>query len=86
MAVIGGVGSPVGAVLGAIYLTAAPELFRSFKDAQMVIYGLTLVMVMRFMPNGLAGISSQLSRLIKILGRRPKTKTDVLDVEAEHQA
>lgn len=63
MAVIGGVGSPIGAALGAIVLTAAPEVFRELKGAQMVTYGLMLVLVMRFFPGGLAGLPAQVSRL-----------------------
>jgi len=60
MAVIGGLGSYVGALLGAIYLTLAPEVFREFKDAQMVVYGLTLILCMRFLPGGLASIPERL--------------------------
>jgi len=56
MAVIGGVGSLVGAVLGATYFTLAPEIFRELKNAQMVMYGLTLVLCMRFLPGGLASL------------------------------
>jgi branched-chain amino acid transport system permease protein len=43
MAVIGGLHSRGGALLGGAYLALAPEVLREFKDAQMVIYGVTLV-------------------------------------------
>jgi branched-chain amino acid transport system permease protein len=56
MAVIGGLGSEVGALLGAAFLAAAPELLRQFKDAEMVIYGVILVLCMLFLPGGLAGL------------------------------
>jgi branched-chain amino acid transport system permease protein len=56
MAVIGGLGSEVGAVLGAVFLAAAPEVLRQFKDAEMVIYGAILVLCMLFLPSGLAGL------------------------------
>jgi len=56
MAVIGGLGSEVGALLGAAFLAAAPEVLRQFKDAEMVIYGAILVLCMLFLPSGLAGI------------------------------
>jgi branched-chain amino acid transport system permease protein len=56
MAVIGGLGSEVGALLGAAFLAGAPEVLRQFKDAEMVIYGVILVMCMLFLPGGLAGI------------------------------
>jgi branched-chain amino acid transport system permease protein len=86
MAVIGGVGTPLGAALGAIYLTAAPELFRSFKDAQMVVYGLSLVLVMRFMPGGLASVPMQLARLLPAFGKGVRPKTSLLGIRTEHQA
>lgn len=56
MAVIGGLGSEVGALLGAAFLAAAPEVLRQFKDAEMVVYGAILVLCMLFLPSGLAGL------------------------------
>lgn len=56
MAVIGGLGSEVGSLLGAAFLAAAPEVLRQFKDAEMVIYGVILLLCMLFLPQGLAGI------------------------------
>ncbi|HUQ73214.1 MAG TPA: branched-chain amino acid ABC transporter permease [Burkholderiales bacterium] len=56
MAVIGGLGSEVGALLGAAFLAAAPEVLRQFKDAEMVIYGAILVLCMLFLPHGLASL------------------------------
>jgi branched-chain amino acid transport system permease protein len=56
MAVIGGLGSEVGALLGAAFLAFAPEVLRQFKDAEMVIYGLILVLCMQFLPNGLVSL------------------------------
>ena len=45
MAVIGGLHSRAGALLGGAYLALAPEILREFKDAQMVIYGVTLILL-----------------------------------------
>lgn len=56
MAVIGGLDSRVGALLGGLFLALAPELLRELKDAQMVIYGATLVLCMQFLPGGLASV------------------------------
>jgi branched-chain amino acid transport system permease protein len=56
MAVIGGLGSEVGALLGAVFLAAAPEVLRELKDAEMVVYGLILVLCMRFLPHGLVSL------------------------------
>ncbi len=60
MTVIGGILSPVGAVLGGIYLTLAPELLREFKSAQMILYGALLIVFMRFLPHGLASLPQRL--------------------------
>jgi branched-chain amino acid transport system permease protein len=57
MAVIGGLGTEAGALLGAAFLAAAPEVLRQFKDAEMVIYGVILVLCMLFLPGGLAGLA-----------------------------
>ena len=62
MSVIGGLSSVAGAILGAIYQTLAPEVFRELKSAQMVVYGLTLVLCMRFLPEGLASLPGRLLR------------------------
>lgn len=56
MAVIGGLHSRGGALLGGAYLGLAPELLREFADAQMVIYGVTLVLFMQFLPGGLISL------------------------------
>ncbi len=62
MAVIGGLNSWVGALLGAMYLALAPEVFRELKDAQMVVYGIALVLCMRYLPGGLASLPDALRR------------------------
>jgi branched-chain amino acid transport system permease protein len=61
MAVIGGLNSYAGALLGALFLALAPEVFRELKDAQMVVYGTALILCMRFLPGGLASIPAALA-------------------------
>jgi branched-chain amino acid transport system permease protein len=56
MAVIGGLHSRGGALLGGIYLAFAPELLREFKDAQMVVYGILLIVCVQFLPGGLISL------------------------------
>ena len=56
MAVIGGLHSRAGALLGGAYLALAPELLREFKDAQMVIYGVMLILCVQFLPGGLISL------------------------------
>lgn len=53
MVVIGGMASIWGALFGASLLTMLPEWLHSFADYEMMIYGLILMVVMIFMPQGL---------------------------------
>ncbi len=55
MIVIGGLGTIPGSVLGAAFYVAVPELFRGIKDAPGLVFGLSVVLVMVFMPSGLWG-------------------------------
>lgn len=62
MVVIGGVGSTFGVLIAAIVLSLLPELFRPINDYKLAIYGLLLLAVMRFSPEGLAGLFNRLRR------------------------
>jgi len=64
MAVIGGLNSYAGAILGALYMTLAPEVFREFENAQMIVYGVVLILCMRFLPGGLASLPSTIAALL----------------------
>lgn len=69
MSVIGGVGSYLGAVLGAIYLTLAPEVLRELKDAEMIVYGISLILCLAFLPGGLVSLPERLAALKRRLVR-----------------
>jgi branched-chain amino acid transport system permease protein len=53
MVIIGGLGSIYGSFLGAAILTLLPEFFRTFQDYDIIIYGITLILITMFMPGGL---------------------------------
>ena len=56
MAIIGGLGTVAGPVLGAVLLRRSSEVFRNeFAQANLLIYGALLVIVILFMPDGLTG-------------------------------
>ncbi len=55
MIALGGLGSLLGSVLGAIVLTILPELFRDFDEWRMVLYSLALILIMIYRPQGLLG-------------------------------
>ncbi len=52
-ALLGGIGSPFGPVLGAFILTALPEVLRPLHDFRSVVNGLIIVVAVLFMPRGL---------------------------------
>ena len=51
--IIGGMGSIPGVIVGAIFLIGIPELFREFSDYRFLFYGIALIAMMRFRPEGL---------------------------------
>lgn len=53
MAVLGGVGSVLGAVFGAAILTMLPQLLTVFAEYEMLMMGLVMMLVMIFMRDGL---------------------------------
>lgn len=63
MVVVGGIGSTTGVVAGAILLTLMPELFRFINDYKLLVYGGLLLLVMRFSPEGLAGLFHRFARV-----------------------
>ena len=69
MVVIGGLGSPGGAVAGAVFLVLVPELGRSYEQYRLLSYGVILVLVLALLPGGLASTGRLVTRLVR--RRRP---------------
>ena len=57
MAMVGGINSPLGTIIGAIIVTALPEIFRNFQQYLRLIYGIAIILLMVFMPSGIMGLS-----------------------------
>lgn len=53
MVLLGGAGSIPGVLLGAFLLAGLPELFRGLASARMLVFGLALMAMMVFRPQGL---------------------------------
>lgn len=53
LAFVGGLFWPIGPVVGAVLLTLLPEIIRSAADYRYVIYGVALMVIARFRPQGL---------------------------------
>jgi len=53
MVILGGMDNVFGVVIGAILLTVLPEKFRAFEDLRLLIYGIIVVTMLMFRPQGL---------------------------------
>ena len=53
MVIVGGMGTLIGPVWGAILLTVLPEVLRGFGDFRLVLYGVALTLAVLFMPGGM---------------------------------
>jgi branched-chain amino acid transport system permease protein len=54
--VVGGRNSVVGPLIGALIMTPLPELFRGAVQSQNIFYGVTLILILKFLPQGIAGL------------------------------
>ena len=60
MVAVGGIGSVFGVLASTIFLTLMPEFFRFLSDYKLLVYGALLFAVMRFSPDGLAGLTTRI--------------------------
>jgi branched-chain amino acid transport system permease protein len=56
MIVIGGMGSILGSIIGAVILTGMQQILAGLQDLQVLIFGLSLIVFMIFMPRGIVGM------------------------------
>jgi branched-chain amino acid transport system permease protein len=65
MNVIGGMNTLVGPLIGGLFLVLVPELLRGYVQLQHVIFGIVLIVVMAFMPGGIAGLRESISLMTR---------------------
>lgn len=65
MVMVGGTGSLFGSVIGGITLTVLPEYFRQFPGMAELFFGGIIVLVLLFLPKGLASLLARLSPLFQ---------------------
>lgn len=53
--ILGGLGNVAGAIIGAVALVGLPEIFRVAAEYRVLIYGIVLLLLVRFRPQGLMG-------------------------------
>lgn len=74
MAIIGGIGSLEGGVIGAIVLTFLPEVLRGFSAQwRMITYGVLVILVLAFLPDG----------VISLIGKKPSEIAKMLKERTE---
>jgi branched-chain amino acid transport system permease protein len=56
MIVIGGMGSILGSIIGAVILTGMQQILAGLLDLQILIFGISLIVFMVFMPKGISGM------------------------------
>ena len=67
--IIGGIGTIWGPVLGAIFVTYLEELLADYSTYHLIITGVILILVIRFIPKGLWGAARDAKSLIRMSTR-----------------
>ena len=79
--VLGGMGTILGVLVGAVILNLLPEKLRFFADYRLLLFGLLLVLMMRFRPEGLvASKRRQLEFHEDDEGLADRVETDIAEV------
>lgn len=88
VAMLGGAGSVLGPIVGSVVLESAAEVFKNiFQEAHLLIYGVLIVIVVLFLPEGIVGTISQRMRRFKRAPMAPLSdKTSILEEDATRAA
>jgi branched-chain amino acid transport system permease protein len=84
MTVLGGDGSAIGAVFGATLLTLLPEVLRFLKDYYMLVFAAAIVLIMIYMPGGVANLAAQLPFVAAWRRRQRQVADPVVSHMEEH--
>jgi branched-chain amino acid transport system permease protein len=67
MAIVGGLYSLKGGILGSIILTVLPEALRFTDEFRMIIYGIIVILVLAFLPNGIISLFGKNTEELKAM-------------------
>ena len=70
IAVIGGLGSVAGPLLGALYVIGVPAIFGSDPNVGLATSGIGLLVLLMYFPGGLVGIAYRVRDTVFALGRQ----------------
>lgn len=62
MALVGGLSTLSGPLIGALILTGAVELMRDLDDYRLLVYGAMVILIVMFLPKGLVTLAPMLTR------------------------
>jgi branched-chain amino acid transport system permease protein len=65
MIVIGGMGSILGSIIGAVILTGIQQLLSGLPEVQILTFGVSLIVFMIFMPQGISGLMANWRTALK---------------------
>ena len=66
VAMLGGAGTVIGPIVGSLVLESAAEVFKAqFKEAHLMVYGVLIVVVVLFLPEGIVGTITNRLRVWK---------------------
>lgn len=65
MIVVGGMTSIIGGIVGAIVVTVFPEAMRELKEVSYAVFGVLLMLIIMFFPNGLVSLAGPLGRVLR---------------------
>ena len=76
MAMLGGVNNTFGVFFGSLLVTMLPEWLREIQGYLQLCYGIGIILLMVFMPDGLAGLFKMLFAKLekKLLGKKDTSK------------
>lgn len=63
--VVGGAGTTLGPIVGAVAMTVLPEGLRLFEEFRLLLFGLLLVVVIMYFPEGIVGGAGRLRAVIR---------------------
>lgn len=85
--VLGGMGSTPGVIIGALFVSLAPEFLREFSEWRFLLFGVLLVVAMIFRPKGIWPANAVLPFLKKreIPEIPPTAAVSVVGVDADYE-
>jgi branched-chain amino acid transport system permease protein len=82
MVLVGGMGSVFGSIFGALVLTFLPEMLRTAEAFRLIAYGLLLILIILFLPNGVGDVVTRTAAAVRRLRRVAAPDTNDPDSDA----